>query len=407
MQVQTKAGNVWTTIQTAMVTPGTLHQFNLPDRHINNTGLKKDGAYKVISDVPIIAYQFQPVNGQSSFSSDASLLLPKSALDKFYMVTGWGTNSAGAAQVVMVASEDNTVIKIKPTIATKAGGGINAIGAGQLTTLQTLNAGDFIQIDAANNNSSFNGTEITADKPISVFSANWCANIPGLPACCCDHVEEQLIGLQTWGKTYVASHLPIRKTSGNPGANQWHIIASENGTTVTFNAHAQVTGLPVGPQTLNKGQALYLQVGGTQQNPGDFLVSADKPIFVMEYMSSSAALPGVPAQNAGDPAMNQGVPVEQFLANYVVLAPPAWVNDYFVITKPKGQTVSVDGALVAQNLFVAVGSSNWEVARIKTTDGVHKLTGSQPFGVLVVGFDSYDSYAYPGGLDQKIINPKN
>jgi hypothetical protein len=28
------------------------------------------------------------------------------------------------------------------------------------------------------------------------------------------------------------------------------------------------------------------------------------------------------------------------------------------------------------------------------------------FGVIVLGYDSYDSYAYPGGLDQKQINPQ-
>ncbi|MCY1007897.1 hypothetical protein OV079_20530 [Nannocystis pusilla] len=39
-------------------------------------------------------------------------------------------------------------------------------------------------------------------------------------------------------------------------------------------------------------------------------------------------------------------------------------------------------------------------------DGVHVLTGDQPFGVIVIGYDEYDSYAYPGGLDQKQINPQ-
>ena len=407
VQVQTRSGNNWNTIQSQMVAPSTLHQFNLPSRHMNNTGIKTEGAYRIVSDTPIIAYQFQPVNGQSSFSSDASLLLPTSALDKFYMVAGWGTNSYREAQIVMVATEDGTVVQVKPTINTAGGGGINTITAGQTVTLPTMNAGDFIQINAANKTSSFNGTEITSNKSIGVFSAHICANVPGLPTCCCDHLEEQLAGLQTWGKNYLAAHLPIRKTSGNPGPNQWHVVASENNTTVTFVANGQVTGLPAGPQVLSKGQALFLQVGGTQANPGDFLVAADKPIFVMQYMSSGQSLQGVSAQNGGDPAMNQAVPVEQFLDNYVVLAPPNWVNDYFVITKAAGQTVSIDGNLVAQNEFTKVGSSNWEVARVKTSDGVHKLSGSQPFGVTVVGFDSYDSYSYPGGLNQKIINPKN
>ena len=49
----------------------------------------------------------------------------------------------------------------------------------------------------------------------------------------------------------------------------------------------------------------------------------------------------------------------------------------------------------------------WEVARVTAGDGVHDLTGSAPFGIVIVGYDAYDSYAYPGGLDQQIINPIN
>jgi hypothetical protein len=30
--------------------------------------------------------------------------------------------------------------------------------------------------------------------------------------------------------------------------------------------------------------------------------------------------------------------------------------------------------------------------------GSHRLTGSRPFGVFVYGFDSFDSYGYPGGM---------
>jgi hypothetical protein len=47
------------------------------------------------------------------------------------------------------------------------------------------------------------------------------------------------------------------------------------------------------------------------------------------------------------------------------------------------------------------------VARILVSDGVHSLQGSQPFGVIVMGYDFADSYAYPGGLDQQLINPIN
>ena len=78
-----------------------------------------------------------------------------------------------------------------------------------------------------------------------------------------------------------------------------------------------------------------------------------------------------------------------------------------VITSPATPgTITVDGVAVPQAQFKVVGNSNWEVARILSTDGVHKLKGTEPFGVLVVGYDAYDSYGYPGGLNQLAINPQ-
>jgi hypothetical protein len=109
--------------------------------------------------------------------------------------------------------------------------------------------------------------------------------------------------------------------------------------------------------------------------------------------------------------MAQAVPVEQFLSSYVVLAPQNWVNDRMVLTKPVGASVTVDGMMVPQAAFTTITDGinppMWEVARITVADGVHTLTGSAPFGVMVLGYDSYDSYGYPGGLNQQIINPLN
>ena len=372
---------------------------------MNYTSVNPAGAYRVVSDLPIIAYQFQPVNGQTSFTSDASLLLPTSALDRYYYVAGWGEPSFGNAQVNVVAAEDGTNITITPAVNTVAGGGIPALTAGTPYTFPTsYDAGDVIQLEA---NNAFAGSYITADKPIAVFSTHWCANIPN-QVCCCDHLEEQLIGVQTWGMTYVAARMPVRN-SGTPEPTQWHVVASEDATQVSFQANPAVTGLP-GTQTLNQGEVLLLQISGTVANPGDFVIHADKPVLVMEYLSSAGAT-NAPSQLAGDPAMTQAVPSEQFLDTYVVLVPAAWTYDYMILTKPVGATVNVDGTPVPQSNFIAIDDGvnpvEWEVARISVADGVHSLDGDAPFGVVVLGFDSYDSYAYPGGLNQQIINPKN
>jgi hypothetical protein len=67
--------------------------------------------------------------------------------------------------------------------------------------------------------------------------------------------------------------------------------------------------------------------------------------------------------------------------------------------------VSIDGAAVSAT-WVSVGSTSFDVARVSVSDGVHVLEGDQPFGVIVIGYDSYDSYAYPGGLNLQLINPQ-
>ncbi|MBU1413784.1 hypothetical protein KKC22_19895, partial [Myxococcota bacterium] len=406
VQILAKNGGVWQAVDSRSVAPGTLAQFNLPDRHVNYTNALVGGAYKIVSDLPVIAYQFQPVDGVNSYTSDASLLLPTSSLDRFYYVVGWGIGY-GNPQMNIVASQDNTSITVTSTVATTAGGSIPALAAGVPHTFTGLNEGDFLQIESPSD-AGFNGTYIASDKPLAVFSTHWCANVP-TQTCCCDHLEEQLIGLQSWGNVYVAARMPVR-SSGTPEATVWHILASQNNTSISFIANPSVTGLPASPQVLGAGQSIQLSVSGTMANPGDFIITADKPILVMEYLTTSAST-NAPVAQAGDPAMTQMVPVAQYLDNYIVLVPVNWIYDYAILIKPAGASVTMDGTAVAGGSFIPISDGvnpvQWEVARIPVPDGVHAFTGTEPFGIVIVGYDSYDSYAYPGGLNMQILNPIN
>ena len=61
---------------------------------------------------------------------------------------------------------------------------------------------------------------------------------------------------------------------------------------------------------------------------------------------------------------------------------------------------------VPDSEFLPVASSNYEVARVPISDGVHLLNGyNDPFGVIIVGYDQWDSYAYLGGSGTGVINP--
>ncbi|MCA9696261.1 MAG: IgGFc-binding protein, partial [Myxococcales bacterium] len=133
------------------------------------------------------------------------------------------------------------------------------------------------------------------------------------------------------------------------------------------------------------------------------LVSADKPIAVLNYMTGYGNLPL--ADQTGDPAVVQLSPVEQFLPTYVIVVPDKWDLDQLVITRKTGQPVTLDGVELADPAFIAVGPDH-EVGRFVVADGVHQLESPVGFSVVVVGYDYADSYAYLGGSGTGLINPR-
>lgn len=156
---------------------------------------------------------------------------------------------------------------------------------------------------------------------------------------------------------------------------------------------------------LNKGQVVEIYSNGPASEPGDFEIASDKPIGVMHYMTGAENMPA-PFNSTGGPAAVQIPAVEQSLPRYVVLVPGTWINDVGVFTRKAGAIVQIDGVQIADNLWNPVGNSDYEVARVPLTDGVHFLDGMDtPFSVYIVGYDQHDSYAYLGGTGTKLVNP--
>ncbi len=403
--IQTREGGVWTTFDgPVVINPLELHQFDLPDRHQEQSGLRVAGAYRVVSDVPIVTYQFQPVDGATSFLSDASMLYPVPTLDSINHIVNQSFNSSssggGYPYLTIVATVDGTNVDFTATEATLGGGVIPAAAAGQ-TVGFSMNDGDVATIVAGNSLVLTGARVITDDAhPVAVFAGHSCADIPA-NICCCDHLEEQLSGVRRWGQSFVGVHMPYRNPA-NPEDTFWQVYASEADTTVTFDAAASVTGVPA-QLMLDAGDLSEFFVSAPAGVEADFSVSANKPIALVGYMTGAQSFVGT---DVGDPAMVQTVSVEQFLHRYVVLVPGTWVNDMLMLTRPAGAVITVDGVAVPDGEFTAVGDGTYEVARVSVSDGVHVLDGDTArFGVVVVGWDEFDSYAYVGGTGTGIINP--
>lgn len=405
--VEVKEGGAWQVIAGPQpIAPLQLFTFNLPDRHTDDTALRVGGAYRVTSDLPVVAYQFNPVDGGASFLSDAAMLYPVAALDTVNQVTAWksmfdNSNTFQHSYATVVATVDGTMVTVNPSVVTAAGPGVPQ-GAPGAPFVVAMQEGDVLSVAVQSIPSSMTGTKITSnpDHPVAVFAGQECALIPE-SVCCCDHMEEQLAGVRLWGKNFIASRMPVR-SPGNPEATLWQIYASEDATNVTINSDPGVTGIPAKQFLLNQGQVMEMYVSGPPGEEGDFEISADKPIAVYGYMIGSENF----GSDQGDPAMVAMAPTEQFLPRYVVLVPSTWINDFAVITRPTGAQILLDGAAISDALFSPVGATGFEVARVPVPDGVHVLDGGlESFSVIIVGYDSYDSYAYLGGTGTGKINP--
>jgi hypothetical protein len=395
--VEEKQAGAWVVVDgPVQVAALDLHVFPLANKVQQGSGLAVGGSYRITSDVPIVAYQFNPLT-MGWWSSDASLLYPTVAWDTLAHVVGWGPG-VGKAYVTIVAGEDATHVEVQPTVGTASGPGVPpGIGGGVFSL--DLDEGDVAQVAVATDGTSLTGTRIEADKVIGVFTGHECAFVPG-ELYACDHLEEQLAGLRLWGTSFAASRVPPRHPNA-PEASLWQIYASEDDTTITLDAPIPVTGLPASPLVLDAGEMVEFFAGGTPAAPGDFYVEADKPIAVFDYMTGWEHL----GEQIGDPAMLQLSPTEQFLERYVVLVPNQWSWDFLVITRPVGVEIELDGVPIDDAAFIP-SAGGWEVARMEVEDGVHQVLGAAGFSVAVVGYDLADSYAYMGGSGTGLINPE-
>ena len=375
-------------VDSKQVPPSGLEIFELPRADIDGT-IVVANAYRVVSDIPVTAHQFNPLGNELVYSNDASLLLPITALGTEYRVLAWPQSRADILPgFLAVAAVDPGATEVTVTVAsnTRAGGDIPALSAGQSLT-RTLQQNEVLAIQTAGLASDLSGSLVTADKKVAVYGGAECANVP-LNVTACDHLEEQMFPVAAWGRTYLAAKSKPRNTE----PDVWRVLASVDNTTVTTDPYQPGT-----PVTLAAGE--FVEFETTQS----FLIQAGAPVLVGQYLVGQD-FGFSQAGFTGDPAFILSVPVEQYRTSYIFLTPPNYANDSITIIAPTGAEVTLDGTPVAAADFAETApGSGWSTAQLTVADGVHQLEATEPVGLTVTGYDQYVSYGYPGGLDLEIL----
>ncbi len=362
------------------VLPGKSGQFDLlmPVQPGPGSVLRPDSTFKIVSNVPVVAYLHSPIVAMAH--NDSSMLLPDHAQQKNYIIPAFKPSVGGnPAYFNVIGLVDGTEVSWTPPVATQAANGVPAVAA---NTTGTVTIGDYDLLQISAGQSDLSGTIVSLSQPAWVVGAVQCVNIPA-NVTYCDHIEEQAIPLEYWGKVYVGAHAPKR---GNENY-WWRVYAGDDNVTITTTP-AQ-PGFPV---TLNKGQFHEFKTKDS------FIFSGSGPIMPVQYLEGQDGGAGT-----GDPASYQMVPVEQFLDRYVFVTGIGYNLHYVQVVRDVGAAdILVDGVTVSG--YYQVGA--YEVADWKIGEGTHLAESDASFGIYQVGYTGVTSYAYPGGLRLKVINPQ-
>lgn len=386
----------------------------IPDQSLDGTGTARR-AYKVTSTLPIIAYQFNPLDNVDVFSNDASLLIPRSAFGDEYYGISWPTldrrHEAGRSMhdyhgyLAIVAWKDGTSVEVTPSAAVAASSSQPAIAAGTTVTF-TLDAFDTLNLEAAGPAGDLTGTMIRSSDGITTFgvfggheaavfgerAAPDAANTRG--PCCADHLEEMVLPTSTWGRTFGIARSQMRTDENDV----IRIVAGRPGTMVRFDPE---------PTSSMSGDCRSLDAGAqcTVQIMHDTAIEATEPILVGHYLESSiwngggGATPPTSVGD-GDPSMSVAVPIDQYRTDYTILVPSAYEENFLSISTGPTGSVTVDGNNLA--LESAAGGV-FRAARTRVAAGQHTIHCPEHCGVEVYGYSDAVSYMYAGGLDLRPI----
>jgi hypothetical protein len=389
------------------------------------------GAYHLVSSVPVVVYQFNPLEYRAaggppgkdwsadcaiaagdpeclSHSNDASLLLPSTAWSTNYRVTGmrgWsGPSSVGppvqdyfGTYVVLTGAHDGTNVTVSLAAAgTVLGGemiGLPATAGGGTMSL-TLDAGDVVELVTPKGATyDLSGSLVQSDKPIQVISGMQCTFLP-YNIGSCDHLEETVLPAEALGKRYVVATPTAPK--GVAGKHVVRFYGNRDGTTLTY-APFRPTDCP---STLIAGQVAEC---GPLAN--DFVVEGTQEFAVSAFLPSSGVNDPSGQDHRGDPSQSTVASTEQYRESYLFLAPNDFELSYAVVTGPQGAKVQIDDLPVTDFTLIGKGQGVWRWRLGDGQGGAHQLASDTPVGLQVIGYGEAASYQYPGGINARPIAP--
>jgi gliding motility-associated-like protein len=315
------------------------------------------------------------ITGQKA-SSDAALIYPIETLGTEYIVTSWGrtfaTNNFNFASAgVIIATENNTVIEIKPNCELSNNHPIN------IPFFITLNKG---QIYAVAGKEDISGTFIrvtNGNKPIAVFCGQRGAPIPfGFNSA--DQLYEQITPITKLGNEFIT---PILKGRGK---NILKFVSAFDSCEINIDGN-YIT-------TINKAQVFKYETNNTHK----FIKSSkllQVALFGTSYTYDSLLL-----GNIGDPTFLIVQPLQQMVKHSTFAAPKfdsILSHKISIICKTSAVNNTFFDSINIGNLFVPIlAIPSYSAASLDIAQGAHVLNNVNGFIAYANGYGFRQAYSY-------------
>lgn len=334
----------------------------------------------------------------ATYSFDASFVLPVESLSSEYIIQSDAQSRCNeyfphmeTSCFAIVAVEDNTTVDITTTVPTlhhPAG----------IQPAITLSKGQtyFVRSNNTEIIRDLSGSSVAArdGKRIAVFNGNTLTCIPDDVGNGFDHIFEQALPIESWGKKFVV-------TSSKDRVRDFvKVTSSRDNNEVSINGDPYVT--------LNRGESYEFDLFS---DLGSCFIETSEPSMVYLY-NTTCQEPYEPQENmAGDPSMVWIPPVEQRIQDITFCTfnhEDAPIDHHYVnviVDKRDVDKVYLDDMRIPPHNFQPViGNDDFYYTQKSISHDTHHLSCNSGLIAHVYGFGEAKGYAYCVGANVIDLN---
>ncbi|MCQ2346486.1 MAG: IgGFc-binding protein [Paludibacteraceae bacterium] len=326
-------------------------------------------------------------NGSTqSTSFDVTMVVPNEGLGQEYIIQTHENDYVASEFAIIGTDSTNITINLSNGTTKTPGGGEKSFKIGPK---------DIWLATAADESYDLSGTTICADKPIGVFFGHRNAIIPKEQALSNDHVVEQALPIESWGKEFVVpmlgGHLKevyVEMTAGFDGT----VISIQGGNDKLIKSSV----------SLNRGETYRGRL-----REGALYITANKPVEIYLYSTSGGYNTyedeDFNQHRLGDPSSTIVNSTEQFVdttiyTTYTLGEGGSDLAHYINIVTREPNDMQLDGTNIG-SMFQTAGSNGLYYAVAQVGAGTHTLTNPKGFTGFAYGLNDGQMYLHSVGYN--------